>query len=135
MQAPLGTPCTPCAMGLDERNGAPEVCRALRATESQLMAQLKWVKFRQLLAYPAEVLTRCSGISIWYFVLTRQDVMDNCDSSISMDAEGLQGTAALLGRSGNLAGIDLGTGENTYTGAFSWDLSSMGALPSLYPPV
>lgn len=48
--------------------------------------------------------------------LTRQDVMDNCDPNLAMDAEGLQSIKnRFLGGTEIFAGIDWGTGENTYT--------------------
>ncbi len=48
--------------------------------------------------------------------LTRQDIMDNCDDTMFMDADGLQKIRhRILGGSEIFAGIDWGTGENTFT--------------------
>lgn len=87
----------------------------------QLMVPwLKWSEiFDNYLAYPKQKFyNEVLGISVDSGTrpLTRQDVMDNCDSSISMDAEGLQKVRQrFLGGSEIFAGIDWGTGENTYT--------------------
>lgn len=48
--------------------------------------------------------------------LTKQDVIDNCDPTIEMSVEGLRKTKARMhGGQEIYAGIDWGTGENTFT--------------------
>lgn len=48
--------------------------------------------------------------------LTRQDIIDNCDPHISLDPTYQRKILSVLGQTRNVfAGIDWGTGENTYT--------------------